>query len=74
MEETRWRSLLKAFSWRFIATFITGGIVWALTGQLKFAATVGLLDTTIKLAVYFFHERIWLRVPFGKIKRQDYEI
>ena len=72
--ETRWRSLFKALSWRFLATFITAGIVWALTGQGKFAAAVGVLDTTVKLFVYFFHERIWLRIPFGKIKRADYEI
>ncbi|MBI3313631.1 MAG: DUF2061 domain-containing protein [Candidatus Omnitrophica bacterium] len=71
--ETRWRSVLKALSWRFLATFITAGIVWALTGEGKFAATVGILDTSVKLVVYFFHERIWLRVPFGKTK-PEYEI
>ena len=72
--ETRWRSVVKALSWRFIATFITAGIVWALTHEWKFAATVGLMDTSTKLFVYFFHERIWLRIPFGKVKRIDYEI
>ena len=71
--ETRWRSVLKALSWRFLATFITAGIVWALTGEGKFAATVGILDTSVKLVVYFFHERLWLRVPFGRIK-PEYEI
>lgn len=72
--ETRWRSAAKAFSWRFIATFITAGIVLALTHEGKFALTVGLMDTTVKLLIYFFHERIWLKVPFGKIKRADFEI
>lgn len=72
--ETRWRSLAKALSWRFFATFITASIVWVLTREMKFAATVGIMDTTIKLVVYFFHERIWLRIPFGKIKQEDYEI
>ena len=72
--ETRWRSLVKAFSWRFIATIITTSIVWLLTGQGKFAMTVGLLDTTVKIFVYFAHERIWLKIPFGKIKRAEYEI
>ena len=72
--ETRWRSAVKALSWRFIATFITAGIVWALTGEGKFAATVGILDTTVKLFVYFGHERLWLKVPFGKVKPTDFEI
>lgn len=73
--ETRWRSLAKALSWRFIATFITSAIVWIMTGEGKFAATVGLIDTSVKLLVYFFHERIWIKIPFGQIKkREDYEI
>ncbi|HTL47117.1 MAG TPA: DUF2061 domain-containing protein [Verrucomicrobiae bacterium] len=60
-------------SWRFIATVVTTSVVWLLTGKGKFALTVGLIDTTIKLAAYFFHERIWLRVPFGR-KNIEYEI
>lgn len=72
--ETRWRSLIKALSWRFLATIITSSIVWVLTGEGKFAATVGLIDTSVKLIVYFIHERLWLRIPFGKIKRAEYEI
>ena len=72
--ETKTRSVLKAFSWRFIATFITAFIVLILTGKADFAMKVGLLDTSIKLCVYFFHERLWLRIPFGKIKPTEYEI
>ncbi len=74
--ETKRRSIVKAISWRFFATFITAVIVWALTGELKFAATVGLLDTVFKLFIYFFHERIWLRIPFGRevSKPPEYEI
>ena len=72
--ETKRRSLLKAFSWRFLATIITSSIVWLLTREAKFAATVGLLDTTIKIFVYFIHERAWIRIPFGKKEISDYSI
>jgi len=72
--ETRLRSFAKAFSWRFIATIITSGIVWLLTGKADFAAKVGLLDTTIKLFIYFLHERVWLRIPFGKGKPAEFQI
>lgn len=74
MSETHLRSALKAFSWRFLATFITAGIVWALTGEGAFAMKVGLLDTLLKLLIYFVHERVWLRIPLGKIKARDFEI
>ncbi len=73
--ETKRRSVLKAFSWRFLATLITTAIVWGLTGKGEFAAKVGLMDTTVKLFVYFIHERVWLRIPFGKIKpSSEYQI
>lgn len=72
--ETRLRSFLKAFSWRFIATIITTAIVFLLTGEGDFAAKVGLLDTTVKLVIYFLHERAWLRIHFGKIKPTEYQI
>ena len=71
--ETRFRSVLKALSWRFLATIITSTIVWCLTGKADFALTVGVIDTTVKLLVYFFHERIWLRIPFGK-QKPEFEI
>jgi len=72
--ETKRRSVLKTISWRIAATFITGTLVWVLTGEAKFALTVGFMDTMIKLFVYFFHERLWLRIPYGQIKEQDYQI
>lgn len=72
--ETKRRSVAKAISWRFFATLITASIVWTFTGRFDFAATVGLLDTGIKLLVYFFHERAWLKISYGRPRLPDYEI
>ncbi|MCB9799264.1 MAG: DUF2061 domain-containing protein [Candidatus Omnitrophica bacterium] len=72
--ETKRRSFVKALSWRFVATFITGGIVWMLTGEGQFAVKVGLLDTAIKLAAYFYHERVWNKIPYGKPREPEYTI
>lgn len=72
--ETKWRSIAKAFSWRFLATIITSVIVYILTGKADFAAKVGLLDTFVKIFVYFVHERLWLRIPFGRVKSSEYNI
>jgi len=65
METTR-RSIAKALSWRFLATLITTGLVLAITGEGSFAATIGVADTSLKLLIYFGHERIWNRIPFGR--------
>ena len=72
--ESKRRSIVKALSWRFLATIITTMIVWLLTGKAEFAATVGVLDTSVKILVYFIHERIWLRISFGKKRSTEYEI
>lgn len=69
METTR-RSLAKALSWRLLATIITTALVYAFTGQGEFAATIGLADTVLKLAIYFGHERLWNRIPYGREPKQ----
>ena len=72
--ETKRRSLYKALSWRFFATAITMSVAYGITGEIEFALEIGALDTVIKLGVYFFHERMWLRLPFGKVEKSDYQI
>lgn len=72
--ETRFRSIAKALSWRFLATAITFSVAWLLTGQVETAVTIGLVDTLIKLAIYYWHERLWMRVNFGKLQKPEYEI
>lgn len=72
--ETRRRSLAKALSWRVFATVITMGVAYGMTGELAFAAKIGFIDTGAKLLIYFMHERVWQRIPFGKIESPDYQI
>lgn len=72
--ETHYRSLIKALSWRILATVITFSVVMALTGKLEMAATIGLADTLIKLGIYYGHERFWAKINFGRLKRPEYEI
>jgi len=64
--ETIKRSICKTISWRIVATIITATIVYILTGRFEFAAAIGLLDTTVKFIAYFFHERIWNKIGFGR--------
>ncbi len=64
--ETRTRSILKAISWRILATLTTMTLVYAFFRRLDLAAAVGVLEAIIKMVVYFGHERVWNRVKFGK--------
>lgn len=64
--ETRKRSILKAISWRTWATMTTAVIVFIFTGRFALAITIGLLEVFAKMALYFFHERAWQHINYGK--------
>lgn len=68
--ETTQRSVVKAISWRVLATIITSSIVLFVSGQWEFAATIGLIDTTLKFFIYLAHERMWNRISFGRVEKQ----
>ena len=74
MMESSPRSLAKAISWRLIAIVVTSSVAWAITSELTLAATIGVLDSVIKIGAYYYHERLWNRVAFGRIKPPEYEI
>lgn len=64
--ETKSRSIVKALSWRTWATLTTAALVYIFTGKIALALTVGLLEVFAKMGLYFFHERLWQRIRFGK--------
>jgi len=72
--ETHFRTIIKALSWRIIATLVTFTVAWIVTGELTFAAEIGITDSLIKIGAYYLHERTWMRVGFGTLKRPEYEI
>ncbi len=72
--ESHIRTIMKAFSWRFIATLVTFTVAWVVTKELTFAVEIGIADTLIKLCAYYFHERVWIGVNFGKKKPPEYQI
>lgn len=56
---------MKAVTWRITAIVVTGLIVYSVTGHLELTAAILGLDTLIKLALYYFHERIWYKSKWG---------
>ena len=72
--ETHYRSIIKALSWRAGGTVVTCLVAWSLTGSLDLAARIGIVDTVIKIGAFYFHERFWNSVDFGKHKPPEYEI
>ena len=72
--ETRTRTVVKSLTYRVTGLIITTTVVWFATGKVALAASVGLIDTGLKLAAYYAHERCWLRIHFGRQRPPDYQI
>ncbi len=60
------RSIAKSVSWRAIGTLDTILISWIVTGTLALAFSIGFIELITKMILYFFHERIWNTISWGK--------
>jgi len=60
------RSIAKAVSWRIIGTLDTLLISYLLTGKVAIAASIASIDFITKMFLYFFHERLWNKISWGK--------
>jgi uncharacterized membrane protein len=67
--ESHVRSLLKGLSWRCLATGTTVLIAWLTTGNVSLALKIGGIEFFAKFVIYYFHERAWLLVPAGAIRK-----
>jgi len=36
------------------------------TGSIKLAAAIGVTEVFTKSLLYYFHERAWLKIPYGR--------
>jgi uncharacterized membrane protein len=71
MTEKPYRSLVKAISWRVTGTIDTMVISYLITGQMKWALSIGFVEVFTKIALYFVHERFWNKLSFGRVKPSE---
>jgi uncharacterized membrane protein len=50
------------------ASIVTAVLIFSFTGKLLLAVGLGVLDSVVKILVFFLHERVWMAIPFGRIK------
>ena len=72
--ESHTRSIAKTFSYRILGSLATAAIVYFYSHDWKSSTGAGLIDSVLKLGLYFIHERIWDRIPIGRPKPPEYEI
>jgi uncharacterized membrane protein len=66
VNSTKSRSLAKSLTWRLVAIVSTFIIAYFMTGDLTFATSLTIISNIINFVLYYFHERIWLQVRWGR--------
>jgi len=69
LKESHLRSLLKAMSWRVLATLTTVLIAYFIIGEIEIAIMIGGIEFVLKFVIYYLHERAWQLVPRGSIRQ-----
>ncbi len=75
MVDDKKRSIVKAISWRTLGTVDTMLISFIVTGSPLAAISIGGFELITKTLLYYFHERAWNKIDFGRQKLQlEYQI
>jgi uncharacterized membrane protein len=73
-EDSNKRSLAKALAWRVFAAFNTLFASIVLTkGNAGVAGKIAGADTVVKTVLFFFYERMWAKISWGKLLREETE-
>lgn len=73
-KETNKRSVAKGISWRVFATTTTIIIVYIFFGRLDLAIAAGVIETFAKIALYWAHERAWVKIKWGRKKIEPFNL
>ena len=68
MADKHYRSLVKAVSWRITGSIDTLIISFLITRKLKWALGIMSVEFFTKVMLYYFHERLWENLSFGRVK------
>ena len=64
--DLRRRSVVKALTWRGVATIDTFLISFLVTQNLGWAGTIAGVEVATKLVIYYLHERAWAFASWGR--------
>jgi adenylylsulfate kinase len=64
--ESHSRSIIKTITWRLTGSGSTFLISWLITGSAAIAGTILGIHFVTNTVLYYFHERIWNKIQWGK--------
>lgn len=62
-----WRSFVKGISWRLVGSIDSTVLSWFVTGKWVGAFKLGLSEIITKIILFYFHERIWVLIKWGRV-------
>jgi uncharacterized membrane protein len=66
-KETLARSILKSVAYRLLIVVLDFGSIYWFTGKANVALGFVLVSNIYTTVAYFFHERLWDRIAWGKV-------
>ena len=73
-KDTNRRSVVKGLSWRVVATSTTTAIVYVFFDRLDLAIAAGMIETVLKVGLYWGHERIWHKIRWGREQIEPFNL
>jgi uncharacterized membrane protein len=67
MGSTKQRSFAKSLTWRLLAIFSSFLVVYFMTEDVIFSTKITIITNTINFILYYAHERVWIRVRWGRL-------
>ncbi|MBI2881927.1 MAG: DUF2061 domain-containing protein [Candidatus Tectomicrobia bacterium] len=66
--DTKTRSWIKSISWRIVGIILLGAIAYSVTGDWKEMTLITLIFHSIRVLMYYYHERLWEHISWGRVK------
>jgi len=66
--ETRTRAWVKSIVWRILGIVILLAVSWFVTHNWKEMTIITIIFHGVRVILYYFHERVWERIHWGRIK------
>jgi uncharacterized membrane protein len=66
LKVTKARSFTKSLSYRIFGTLSSFLVAYAITGKGSLSALIAIWETVVKVGIYYWHERIWDRIKWGR--------
>lgn len=74
MADSTKRTLIKALVFRVISAISSFILIYALTGNAGFGVKFTIIDSIIKISLYFIHERAWIKIKWGKVRKWEKQL